>query len=203
MPLYGGIAPLAVYYQTENSENSPSRFRYICVKLAPHYPRGAIDYIQRVYNSYSPGYPFEFHFLSDDYVQLYGGVRRMGIIISYFSFIAVLISCMGLFGLASYMAVQRTKEICVRKVLGSSVIKIVLLFLREFAKLILIASIIARPVSKLMTTVWLTDFAYRTRVGVGVFLLATLVILFFAMATVAFQSIKAARANPVDSLKYE
>ena len=127
----------------------------------------------------------------------------MGNIISYFSFIAILISCMGLFGLASYMAVQRTKEIGVRKVLGSSVLKIVTLFLREFAKLILIASIIAWPISKLMATVWLTDFAYRTRVGLGIFLLATLVTLFLALATVAFQTIKAASASPVDSLRYE
>ena len=201
-PVLLEIGPLAVYYKTENSQNSPARFRYMCIKLTDNVSQ-TIDYVSHVHQKFSKGYPFEYRFLSDDYDMLYSGVGRMGLIIKYFSIVAIFISCMGLFGLASYMAAQRTKEIGVRKVMGSSVTEIVLLLSREFSKWILIANIISWPLAYLLSRILLQDFAYKTKVGIEIFLLTAVLTMSVALVTVSYQTVQAARANPVDSLRYE
>jgi ABC-type antimicrobial peptide transport system permease subunit len=202
MPLYGEIGPLALYYKTENSNNSPARYRYMCIKLSENISQ-TIDYISQIHQKFSKGYPFQYRFLSDDYNLLYSGVGRMGKIIKYFSVIAIFISCMGLFGLASYMAAQRTKEIGVRKALGSSVTAIVLLLSKEFSKWILIANIVSWPLAYLLSRLLLQDFAYKTKVGIEIFLLTAVLTLIVAFLTVSYQTARAARTNPVETLKYE
>ena len=201
MPLYREIGPLAIYHQQER--RMENRYRYMFMKVSPVDISQTVDYIQSVYEKYSPGYPFEFRFLEDVYGQIYRSEQRMGSIIKYFTILAILISCLGLFGLASFMAEQRTKEIGIRKVLGSSMQGIVLLLSREFMKWVLIANIIGWPVAYFAAVGWLQSFAYRTKVGLDIFLFSAALTLVVAFLTVGFQAVKAARANPVDALKYE
>ena len=203
MPLYRPIGPLALYYQTENSRHGPNRYRYMFLKISPEKVSQTVDTIRDIYVKYSPGYPFELFFLEESYDRLYRSEERMGSIIKYFSILAILISCLGLFGLASYMAEQRTKEIGIRKVLGSSESSIFLLLSREFVKWVAIANVIAFPVSYVIMRGWLQNFAFRTSVSIDIFLLSALMTLVIALLTVGYQAIKAARANPVTVLKYE
>ena len=127
----------------------------------------------------------------------------MGRIFNYFAFIAIFISCLGLFGLAAYMAEQRSKEISVRKVLGASVRNVVLLLSQEFIKWVVIANVFAWPAAYFIMNKWLQGFAYRTNINVPVFLFSALLTIFVAVITVSFQAVKAATANPADALKYE
>ena len=144
-----------------------------------------------------------FAFLDDAFDQLYRSENRMGQLFKYFAFFAVFISCLGLFGLASFMGEQRTKEIGVRKVLGAKVSGIVLLLSREFTKWVLLANIIAWPTAYFAMNKWLENFAYRSAIGVEVFILSAFLSLAIAFLTVSYQSIKAAIASPVKALKYE
>jgi len=203
MPLYRPVGPLALYYKTENSHHGSNRYRYMFLKITPENSSESIEYIQNVYQKFSPGYPFVFHFLEEAYDRLYRSEERMASIIKYFSVLAVFISCLGLVGLAAYMAEQRTKEIGIRKVLGSSESGIFWLLSREFVKWVVIANFIAFPISFGVMKVWLQQFAFRTRMGVAVFLFTAGFTMLIALLTVGFQAIKAARGNPVVSLKYE
>ncbi|MNE69676.1 FtsX-like permease family protein [compost metagenome] len=124
-------------------------------------------------------------------------------IVGYFTLVAILISCLGLFGLATYSAEQRIKEIGIRKVLGASISSIVVLLSKDFLKPVLIATVIAFPISWYAMHKWLEDFAYRTNIGWSVFLIAGILAITIALITVSFQAIKAAIANPVKSLKTE
>jgi len=203
MPLYRPVGPLALYYKTENSHHGPNRYRYMFLKITPENSSESVEYIQNVYQKFSSGYPFVFHFLEEAYDRLYRSEERMASIIKYFSVLAVFISCLGLVGLAAYMAEQRTKEIGIRKVLGSSESGIVWLLSREFVKWVVIANCIAFPISFGVMKVWLQQFAFRTRLGVAIFLFTAGFTMLIALLTVGFQAIKAARGNPVVSLKYE
>jgi len=127
----------------------------------------------------------------------------MGDLLKYFSILAVFIACLGLFGLASFTAEQRTKEIGIRKVLGASAQQITLLLCREFFVLVLLANIISWPVAYFVMRNWLQGFAYRANLGVFTFVLTMGLALVIALLTVSFQAVKAAVANPVDALKYE
>ncbi len=147
--------------------------------------------------------PFEFTFLADDIQKQYNEDRKVSIVISSFTVIAMMISCLGLYGLSSYMAERRIKEIGVRKVLGASVHQIVNLMSKEFIRLILIAFIIAAPLSWYAMNEWLQDFAYRIDMDVMLFIYAGTGALVIALATVGFESIKAAASNPVKSLRSE
>jgi len=124
-------------------------------------------------------------------------------IFSYFTFFAILIGSLGLFGLSSFTAEQRTKEIGIRKALGASISEIILLLSKEFTKWVLIANIIAWPVIYFVMNQWLQNFAYRINIGLGTFVLSGLLALIIALLTVGYQAVKAARANPVDALRYE
>ncbi|MBN2345353.1 MAG: FtsX-like permease family protein, partial [Candidatus Aminicenantes bacterium] len=163
----------------------------------------AIAHIQGVWNDINPTAPFEYHFLDQQIEAQYGSERRLGKLFAAFALLAVFISCLGLFGLVAFMAEQRTKEIGIRKVLGASVPRIMNLLCREYLLLVALANAIAWPIAYLLMDRWLRGFAYRAGVGAELFLLAGISALLIAMLTVSFQAVRAARANPADSLRYE
>ena len=134
--------------------------------------------------------------------QLYENERRVSRLVTFFALLAVLIACFGLFGLAAFMAEQRTKEIGVRKVMGASEKGIVLFLSKDFIKLVLIAIAISTPIAYLLMTRWLESFAFTVDVGPGIFVLSGLISILIALLAVSYQSIKASKANPVDVLKY-
>jgi putative ABC transport system permease protein len=151
----------------------------------------------------APGMPFSYDFMDESFDQMYRAEQRIGKVALSFAILAILIACLGLFGLATYMAEQRTKEIGVRKVLGATVPSLVSLLSQDFIKLVFIAAIIAFPLSWWAMDSWLEEFAYRINIGWWVFLVAGLSAIFIALATVSYQAIKAAIANPVKSLRTE
>jgi putative ABC transport system permease protein len=183
--------------------NDPSLYRYILMKLDSGDIPGTLANIESTWKTFFPDTPFEYHFLDEAYGSLYRTEQRMGTLFNYFTGLAILISCLGLFGLASFMAEKRTKEIGIRKVLGASVSGVVILLNREFIKWVLIANIVAWPAAYYLMFKWLQSFAYRTNMGVWSFALAALIAFAIAVVTVSYQSIKAAITNPVDSLRYE
>jgi len=142
-------------------------------------------------------------FMDERFNQLYRTEQRIGKIFGVFATLAVIIGCLGLFGLAAFTAEQRTKEIGIRKVLGASAPGIIQLLLREFVILVGIANLVAWPIAYLVMRRWLQDFAYRISPNVWIFLLAGLLTLFIAVFTVSFQAVKAALADPIRSLRYE
>ena len=150
-----------------------------------------------------PSCIFRYTFLDDDFSRQYMNEERLGRIIEYFTFLAIFISCLGLFGLASFMVEQRTKEIAIRKVLGATHAGIVGIFSKEFVVLIAFANVIAWPAAYYIMNKWIQNYRFHTRIGLWLFALAGLAALGIALFTVSYQTMKAARANPVDALKYE
>jgi ABC-type antimicrobial peptide transport system permease subunit len=182
---------------------APTEQLFMFIRINGGNVSGAIHYIKKIYKKIEPGYPAVLTFLDERFDRLYRSENRMGQLFKYFAFFAVFISCLGLFGLASFMVEQRTKEIGVRKVLGAKVSGIVLLLSREFTKWVVLANIIAWPTAYVAMNKWLDNFAYRSAIGVEVFILSAFLSLTIAFLTVSYQSIKAAMANPVKALKYE
>ena len=150
-----------------------------------------------------PAYPFEYTFVDDAFNARFKDEQLVGELSRIFAILAILISCLGLFGLAAYTAEQRKKEIGVRKVLGASVSGIVKLLSKDFLKLVAISILIAIPIAWYFMQDWLQDYAYRIEISWWVFVIAGIVAIMIAMVTVSFQAIKAAIANPADSLKTE
>lgn len=175
----------------------------VVVRTLPGKTEATIEVLEKIYTRLNPAYPFAFNFLDKDLDNLYKGERQMGQIFNLFAVLAIFISCLGLYGLSAFMAEQQTKEIGVRKVLGATVFNIVYLLSQNFTKLILIAVAIAIPVSWIAVNNWLNDFAYRIDVGWTVFVTVSLAALFIAWFTVSYESIKAAIANPIKSLRSE
>ncbi len=155
------------------------------------------------WKSMTSGMPFNYQFMDDSFNEVYKAERQVGVIAISFSTLAIIIACLGLFGLATFLAEQRTKEIGVRKVLGASVPSILLMLSKEFIKWIIIANIIAWPVTYYIMNKWLQEFAYRINISWWLFIFAGCIALIIALVTVSFQAVKAAIANPVKSLKYE
>ncbi len=162
-----------------------------------------IAYLEDTWKSMAPTQPFSYQFMDNSFRKMYESEQRIGSIALIFSFLAILVSCLGLFGLASFITEQRTKEIGIRKVLGASVPSIVTLLSKDFLKLVLISLVIAIPISWYSMNKWLQDFAYRIDITWQVFLLAGCLAVLIAFFTICFQSIKAAVANPVNSIKSE
>jgi putative ABC transport system permease protein len=176
---------------------------YIVLQTAT---KGAADVVADVKAKWSelvPHRPFLFSFLDQSFDTQYRAEERFGNLLGTFAMLAIFIACLGLFGLAAYEAQQRTKEIGIRKVLGATVANIVGLLSKDFLKLVALGFIIAVPVAWYAMHKWLADFAYRIDIGPGIFLLAGGLALLIALATVSWQSIWAALANPVDSLRSE
>jgi len=194
-PLREQLDPLILFYK--------SRVRFMIMRIHSGDIPETIQHIGTIYKKYNPEFPFEYTFLDEDFDRLYRGERQLGLIIRYFTAIALCISCLGLFGLASFMAEQRTKEIGIRKVLGSSVSGIMILFSKDFVKWVLIANLIALPLGWIITTGWLYNYAFRISIGIPVFILTGLLSLAIAIVTVSYQTFKSARRNPVKSLRYE
>ncbi|HUZ60402.1 MAG TPA: FtsX-like permease family protein [Hanamia sp.] len=162
-----------------------------------------VPFIENKFKSWQPQVPFDYHFLDEEYNNLYKSEMTYGKVLSIFSFIAILLACMGLFGLSAFMIRQRVKEIGVRKVLGASVPGITILISKDFLKLVIIAMLVASPIAWWVMNRWLRDFAYRISISWHVFEMAGVIAILIALITVSFQSIKAAMANPVNSLRSE
>ncbi|WP_198175200.1 ABC transporter permease [Spirosoma telluris] len=177
--------------------------RAALIRLKPGNLTASVETIQQLYAKTRPAYPFEFHFLDQQFDQMYQTDLRQQTILSIFAGLAIFIACLGLFGLASFSAQQRTKEIGVRKVLGASVGSIVQLLSRDFLKPVGIALLIASPIAWYAMSQWLQNFAYRIDIGWWPFALTGLLAVSIALLTVSFQSIKAALTNPIKSLRSE
>ena len=183
---------------------SPAEDRRVAlIRTKPGNIQSSIATIKSIYNKVVPVYPFEYTFLDQKFEELYKNDIRQQAILSIFSGLAIFIACLGLFGLATYMAELRTKEIGIRKVLGASVGALAGMLSKDFLKLVLISFVIAVPVAWWAMYKWLQDFAYRISIGWWIFLLAGVIAIMIALITVSFQAIKAAMANPVKSLRTE
>jgi len=196
MPFSYEIQPLILYY-------NPSYYRYTMVRISGDDIPQTLGFLENMWTKFAPEFPFEYHFLDEDYEQIYRNEHRLGALFRYFTFLAIFISCLGLFGLASFMAEQRTKEIGIRKVLGATISSVMLLLSREYTKWVLVANILAWPVAYLGMRKWLQGFAYQVEINILTFILAGLLILVIALLTVSYQAIKAAVANPVEALRHE
>jgi len=190
------VEPLAVIV-------APEEYRFTIVRLKAGEIPAALQEVKKTWQNVFPQYPCEYRFFDEDFGLMYQNDERMGSLLKVFAGLAVIIACLGLFGLASYTAEQRTKEIGVRKFLGASSPGIVFLLSREFAKWVMIANIVAWPCAYLLMKNWLQGFAYRSAIAWWLFALTGAGTLAIALLTVSFQAVRAARANPVDSLRYE
>jgi putative ABC transport system permease protein len=194
--LHEQIEPLALYLY-------PSNLEYFYIKIHTEQISQTVEYLNKLWNEFVPDQLFEYSFLDENFDKLYQAEKRLEKLFGYISFLALCIACLGLFGLASYSTEQRTKEIGIRKVLGASVSNVVIFLSKEFIVLVLIANIIAWPVAYFTMNKWLQGFAYRTDIGLFTFFLSAFFAVSIALVTVGYQTIKAARANPVESLRYE
>jgi len=165
--------------------------------------QSVIRLLENKWKDMNTGAPFEYSFLDERFDEIYRAEQRLGKIFLIFTFFAILVACLGLFGLATFTSEQRSKEIGIRKAMGASVSGIVFLLSKDYVKLILISFLIAVPVSYYIIYQWLQNFAYRIQIGIFVFILAGIGAMIIGWLTVSYQSIKAAGSNPVDSLRYE
>ncbi len=186
----------------------PQSFNSISVKIRSSRPQeitATLDFLKQKWQEFRPDFPFQYSFVDQRYKQLYQSEHRLGQIFGVFSLLAVFIACLGLFGLASYTAEQRTKEIGIRKVLGASVGNIILLLSQEFTKLVAVATLAAWPIAYFAMQRWLQEFAFRLELDQqsSTFLLAAALAFVIALLTVSFQALKAAWGNPIKALRYE
>ena len=163
----------------------------------------SIAFIKREHEKFYPDRIFSYHFLDEDFQQMYLEEQKAGRVILYLAVLAILIACMGLLGLSSYTTQQRTKEIGIRRIVGASVSSVTLYLTKDFMKWVVVANILAWPAAYFAMSEWLKNFPYRAGIRWEVFVLAGCAAVFIACATVAFQAIRAARANPADSLRHE
>ena len=173
------------------------------LRTQPGKTEATIKAMEKITAALNPSYPFTYNFLDRDLDHLYRGAEKMGSIFNLFAILAIFISSLGLYGLSAFMAEQRVKEIGVRKVLGASLFNIIYLLSANFTKLIIIAIAIAIPLSLWLISSWLNGFAYRTHINWILLLMASSIALLIAWLTVSYESIKAALANPVKSLRSE
>jgi putative ABC transport system permease protein len=194
--LHSPIEPLYVYLDSNTFSN-------ISVKIRSRGIPATIVYIEGVMQKFAPSTPFSYSFFDEVFERSYFAEQRMGRVFGAFAILAIFIACLGLFGLTVFAAEQRTKEIGIRKVLGASVAKIFLLLSKEFIRWVLLANLIAWPMAYFTMNKWLENFAYRIQLSVLAFIVSGGIALLIAYLTVSYQSIKSARTNPVNSLRYE
>jgi putative ABC transport system permease protein len=191
------IGPLAIYLR-------PGYDNYLSLKMNTDDVSATLSYIEKTWNAFEKERSFEYFFVDENFDSLYHSEEQLSQIITFFAFVAIFVACLGLFGLASYTAEQRTKEFGIRKVLGASVGSILLQLSRNFLKWVLVANLIAWPVTYIvMKNYWLSNFPFRIQLSLLIFVGAGMIALAIALLTVSYQSIKAAVANPADSLRYE
>jgi putative ABC transport system permease protein len=195
-PVRNKIEPLAIYI-------APEWNRVMLIRIPSGDISESIKSIEQVWKQVIPTYPFEYYFLDERFDQMYRAEESIGTLLKYFTVLAVFVACLGLFGLASFTSEQRTKEIGIRKVLGAKVSNITALLCREFFLLVILSNVIAWPVAYFLMKSWLQGYAYRTSLSVFIFMAAMGIALLVALMSVSFQAIRAATANPVESLRYE
>ena len=198
-PLYSQVAPLAFFYYPNNIacgiiKINSSRYGDI---------KSVVNNFESIWKEVSPDFPVEYNFLDESLARQYEAEEKFETAFFYFSLFAIFIACLGLFGLTAYVVEQKMKEISIRKILGASVPGITALLSRQFILLVLLSNIIAWPVAYYITNNWLKDFAYRININIWFFILSALLALIIALLTVISNTIKAATANPVESLRYE
>ncbi|HMB90275.1 MAG TPA: ABC transporter permease [Rhodothermales bacterium] len=194
--MHEAISPLAIYL-------TPGYVYYLPIRIRPENVPETLAFIEEKYAAFQPTHPFQYTFLDEDFGRLFAEEEKLSRIYGAFTLFAIFIACLGLFGLASFVTQQRTKEIGVRKVLGASVPQIVVLLSKEFTKLVTLAFVLAAPVAYFAMDRWLQDFAYRVNVQWYVLALAGMAALLVAWGTVSYQSIRAAMTDPVKALRYE
>jgi putative ABC transport system permease protein len=195
-PMHESIAPLAIFMEPLNGGK-------MLVKISGEDVPGTMHFLETQWKKLAPHRPFEYEFLNEEYGKLYRSEQRIGSIFGTFAFLAILLACLGLFGLSAYTTTQRTKEIGIRKVLGATVTQVVALLSRDFLLLVLLANVIAWPLAYFAMDRWLQDFVYRIDLAWWVFALSGASALLIALLTVGYQAIKAALSNPVKSLRTE
>ncbi|MCP4726887.1 MAG: FtsX-like permease family protein [bacterium] len=222
MGLFGGYRKLEIigvikdfHYRTIHQKIKPmglmhtsSDLQYVTlsfysIKINAENVSETLALIENTWNRFASGNPYEYSFLDEDYDRLYNYEEQTGSIFTFFSILAVLIASMGLFGLASYMAEQRKKEMGVRKVMGASALEIVRQLSKGFLFPVIVSNLIAWPVGWIFMNRWLEDFAYKTSMDISIFIAAGSFTLITALLTISFRTLKAAKENPVDSLRYE
>jgi ABC-type antimicrobial peptide transport system permease subunit len=198
-PLHNEIEPLVITMW----DNSDWALRFVFVRLRPENIPQTLSYVGKTWKKFAPNYPLEFLFLDDVFERQYRTDQRTGTIFLYFTVLAIFISCLGIFGLASYTAEQRTKEVGIRKVLGATLSNIVSLLSREFMVLLVLANMIAWPAAFILTDRLLQNYAYRTNITIWPFLLAGALAFCIALITVSYQAVKTALMDPTNALRYE
>jgi ABC-type antimicrobial peptide transport system permease subunit len=194
--LHEKVKPLFIWLSPEDTGQ-------FMAKIESGKEKTAIARLESLYKQFNPAFSFEYSFLDSDYQMLYASENRISVLSRYFAGMAILISCLGLFGLAAFTAQKRQREIGIRKVIGASVRNITILLSREFLQLVFIALLVAFPLAWWAMTLWLKSFAYRIPIDPGIFLIAGVSILLLTGITISFQAIKAAIANPASSLRSE
>jgi len=192
--LHNKIGPLIMRLGVSNN------FR---IRMKPDHILSTVEFIDKTFKSFNPGLPLDFHFLSDDFDKQYRAEQRMSKIFSYFSLLAIIISCLGLIGLSTFMIEQRTKEIGIRKANGAKSNEILSLLSKEYIVLVIISFLIASPIAWYAMNKWIQNFAYHIVISWWIFALTGFLVMMITMLTIGFQSYRAARKNPVDALRYE
>ena len=193
--MYESIAPLIIRYD-------PNSTRWAFIKIQNDIP-GAIEQIEKVTKGMNPAFPFRYNFMDEEYAQQYQSEMRISTISMIFAFVSIFISCLGLLGLSSYTTDQRSREIGIRKVHGAATPSLIMTLSRSYAALMIIAFILAAPVSYYLLQQWLNDFVFRIDMNVGIYLSAGLIAFAIGAFTVGLKSYQAASVNPVRTLKAE
>jgi len=188
--------PLYINNESDDWDN-------IVIRINPNNVSSTLDNLRAKWGELFPNQSFDFYFLDDSLATLYESEGRLSQIFSSFTIFAIFIACLGLFGMASFTAEQRTKEIGIRKVMGASVSGIVVLLAKDFLKLVLFANIIAWPIAYYAMTKWTQGFSYQAGIGIEMFVITAVLAAVIALLTVSFQSIKAALSHPINTIKYE
>ncbi|MEZ4960964.1 MAG: ABC transporter permease [Saprospiraceae bacterium] len=196
--LHQPIQPMIMFIPSDSTN-----FNYLSVKLDGSNIPGAIAHLEKVWKEFLPQFPFEYQFIDEEFGALYQAEQRQGRMFIGFALLAILVACLGLFGLTAFVTQQRVKEIGIRKVLGATTAGLVGLLSKDFLKLVVVSLVIASPLAYYFMNKWLADFAYRIDISWWVFAVAGIMAVGVAFLTVSFQSVKAALANPVKSLRSE
>ena len=196
LPYSQHIEPLIIHLKPKSVDN-------LLIRIPPDNISESLGFIKQTWEKIIPLHPFQYSFLDESFERSFSDVEKTGHLLNSFAVLAVIISCLGLLGLVSFSAEERTKEIGIRKILGASVSGIVLLLNKELSRCIAIATLIAWPFGYFAMNHWLMNFAYRTRIGIFIFILSSALAFIIALITVSYQTLRAANFNPVDSLRYE
>jgi len=194
--LHSGIDPVVAFVDLYQA-------RWMCVRIKSGFTSEVVALLKDAWSQYAPDHLFEYSFVDESIDGFYRSETNLTRILICFTMLAVFVSCLGLFGLASFLAEERTKEVGIRKTLGATVTSVITMLCRESVGLVILANLVVWPVAWYIVSRWLERFAYRIDVGPGPFLLATLLALILAVLSVGYQAFRAARANPVEALRYE